>query len=359
MPLKDTQDTKMRDALTGSITGLMVGDALGLPYEGLSSRRIKERLPKEIRHAFILRKGMVSDDSEHTFLVARALIRSHDSENFGKSLASSLRLWLLHLPAGVGLATARALLKSCLGFSYKNSGVFSAGNGPAMRAPILGVVFGENPTLLKDYVSISTRITHTDPKAYIGALAVAQAAHMSSQNQYDIEAFTTIMSERLQDLPSSQTDEFFRLMALVKKSVSLEDEKLLISELNLETGVSGYIYHTLPIVLSLFFICKHDYRGAITRVIQLGGDTDTTAAILGGMIGANALHAKIPTDWKQGIADYPWSIASAKHLAQMISSNSEQKSRLTPLAWPVIALRNLLFLTVVLLHGFRRLLPPY
>jgi hypothetical protein len=43
---------------------------------------------------------------------------------------------------------------------------------------------------------------------------------------------------------------------------------------------------------------------------------------------------------------------------------AEQKSRDRPLgsvgyAWPLVPLRNALFLAIVLTHGFRRLLPPY
>ena len=41
------------------------------------------------------------------------------------------------LPAGVGLATARACLKLWLGFSPERSGIYSAGNGPAMRSAVL------------------------------------------------------------------------------------------------------------------------------------------------------------------------------------------------------------------------------
>ena len=64
-------------------------------------------------------------------------------------------------------------------FSSQNCGGYSAGNGPAMRSPILGVCFGAETERLKHLVCASTRLTHTDPKAEFGAIAVALAAHLS------------------------------------------------------------------------------------------------------------------------------------------------------------------------------------
>ena len=71
---------------------------------------------------------------------AQALITSAGSaDHFGRDLARQLRWWLLGLPAGVGKATARAGVKLWLGFSAEHSGIFSAGNGPAMRSQVMGV----------------------------------------------------------------------------------------------------------------------------------------------------------------------------------------------------------------------------
>ena len=54
-------------AIIGCILGTAVGDALGLPYEGLSPTRARKLLGPPDRHRFILRRGMISDDTEHTY----------------------------------------------------------------------------------------------------------------------------------------------------------------------------------------------------------------------------------------------------------------------------------------------------
>ena len=70
------------------------------------------------------------------------------------------------------MATARACLKLWLGFPPKRSGVYSAGNGPAMRSALLGAYFYDDRAHIERFVTASTTLTHTDPRALTGALAV-------------------------------------------------------------------------------------------------------------------------------------------------------------------------------------------
>src|SRR5262245_58283967 len=173
-----------RDAIVGCMLGMAVGDALGLPCENLSARRLLRLFPHLDRYQFFFHRGMFSDDTEHACLTAQALLVSGgDLVKFRRDLAKRLRWWAAGLPAGTGRATARACAKLWLGWSPERSGVWSAGNGPAMRAPILGVCLGSDRERLKEFVRASTRMTHTDPKAECGALAVAWAAHRAADSR--------------------------------------------------------------------------------------------------------------------------------------------------------------------------------
>jgi ADP-ribosylglycohydrolase len=166
--------------IAGILLGAAVGDALGLPCEAIPRRRAKRLLPGKLRHRLLFGHGMVSDDTEHTFMVAQSLLdESNDAARFARKLAWRLRWWFLRLPPGIGMATAKACLKLCCGFSPHGSGVFSAGNGPAMRAAIFAVVDGAQQRAA--FVRASTRLTHTDPKALTGALAVANLAALAMQ----------------------------------------------------------------------------------------------------------------------------------------------------------------------------------
>lgn len=163
------------DRIAGVIHGTAVGDALGLPREGISRRRARRLFgDPPLRHRFLFGTGMVSDDTEHTCMVGQALLRAPErADDFARSLAWRLRLWLLGLPDGTGRATLRAILKLWLGYSPVSSGVWSAGNGPAMRAATLGVCLGHDRDRLRAYVRASTRLTLTNPRAERGSFLVA------------------------------------------------------------------------------------------------------------------------------------------------------------------------------------------
>lgn len=166
-----------RDKLVGLFLGIAVGDAIGLPFEGLTSKQIQRRLNgRRLRHSFIAGRGMISDDTEHACLVGQALLSSRgDRRSFLSSFAWQLRGWFLGLPAGIGLATGRALIKLCLGCSAETSGVRSAGNGPAIRGAVIGAVYARELTKAQALCERATLITHTDPRAVEGTWLVAKA----------------------------------------------------------------------------------------------------------------------------------------------------------------------------------------
>jgi ADP-ribosyl-[dinitrogen reductase] hydrolase len=316
------------DAIVGCLLGTAAGDAIGLPVEGLSPRRQRCLFGGLDRHHLLFGRGLTSDDTEHTCIVANALIASAgDPIRFERQLARELRRWLLTLPPAAGLATLRASLRLCLGFHPRHSGVFSAGNGPAMRSALLGVCFGHDPDQLRALVRICTRITHTDPKAEAAALAVAIAAHQSSRAVIDLTAF---------DLAFLKPTDYPR-------------------------GPSGYCLESVPVALQAWMRHPGDFRAAVLDAIHRGGDADTTGAITGAIVGARVGLAGIPAEWLGGIVDWPgsigWITALGRHLHRVVTTGTPAVPAQLP--YLPLLLRNLFFTGVVLTHGLRRLLPPY
>jgi ADP-ribosyl-[dinitrogen reductase] hydrolase len=347
-------------AVVGALLGTAVGDALGLPYEGLTRRRAMALFGEPDHYHFLVGHGMVSDDTEHACMVLQSLLAAGDDvDGFARQLASRLRLWLLGLPAGVGLATLRATLKLWMGIPPQRSGVYSAGNGPAMRSPVLGAAI-EDLDLLRRIVRASTRITHTDPKAEHGALAVALAARLAGDG---LPVEPRRYREELQRLLAQEPAE--ELLALIEKVessvVKKETTAAFAASLGLEQRGTGYVLHTVPVALHVWLTSPHDFRSAVTNVICCGGDTDTTAAIVGGIVRSAVGKEGIPQAWLEGLWEWPRSVAWMEQLAKQVTEARGEctTSRPPGLAFPGLLIRNLLFLAVVLLHGFRRLLPPY
>ncbi len=346
-------------AIVGCILGTAVGDALGLPYEGMSPRRARALLGPPDRHRFVWGRGMISDDTEHTCMVAQSLIEcGHDVDAFARRFAARLRWWLLALPAGVGKATARSCVKLWFGIGPAKSGVYSAGNGPAMRAAILGATIDDLPQLL-NFVRASSRITHSDPKAEYGAVAIALAAREASQNKrVNAQRWLELVS---QSLPGGATELVELLRSALLSVARHESTVQYAKELKLDRGVTGYTYHTVPVAIHCWLSFPDDFRRAVTSAIECGGDADTTAAIVGGIVGAAVGRDAIPAAWLNSIWEWPrsvpWMESLGKELAEAWSS-----SRFAPapsVNSMAVVLRNLLFLAVVLFHGFRRLGPPY
>jgi ADP-ribosylglycohydrolase len=348
----------------GCLLGTAVGDALGLPFEGLSARRAARMFPGGLSHHLLPGRGMVSDDTEHACFTARALLLAGDDvDAFGRHLAASLRWWFAGLPAGIGLATLRAIVKSCIGFPPERSGVFSAGNGPAMRSAILGVALGASPLRMVAFVRRSTRITHTDPKAFHGALAVALAAHQSALAGHSEPPAQPVSPaayiEALEALLAQEgATEFLALTRQAAASAERgEAVDAFAAAIGSKGGISGYMFHTVPCVLQVWFKHPRDYAAGLREIVAAGGDTDTAGAIFGGIAGAGVGRQGIPQAWRQGIVDWPRSVGWIERLGEALAQGPG--TAVPGYFMPGIPLRNAFFMAVVLAHGFRRLAPPY
>jgi ADP-ribosyl-[dinitrogen reductase] hydrolase len=133
------------------------------------------------------------------------------------------------------------------------------------------------------------------------------------------------------------------------------------ARLGLEKGVTGYIFHTVPVAVYAWQRHFGDYRATLNAVLSCGGDTDTTGAIAGALAGASVGEKGIPVDWLQGVREWPRSLRVMRVLADRLAEAGETQMPRAPVTyfWPGLMVRNALFLLVVLLHGFRRLAPPY
>ena len=347
--------SRNRRAIEGCLLGTAIGDALGLPGEGLSRRRLARVFPDLSRMHFLGHRSMVSDDTEHACLVAQALIASAgEPEEFTRTLARRLRFWLLGGPAGIGWATLRAILRLWLGFAPDKSGVWSAGNGPAMRSALLGVCYGDDPERLRGLVRASSRLTHTDPRAEAGALAIAVAAHHSSCGLP--HTYLASMEKIL------EPGDLRRLLGDAVVSIQAgETTDAFAASIGAGERVTGYVNQTVPVAVHAWLSFPGDYRSAVLAVIRCGGDTDTTAAITGAIVGAAVGTEGIPDEWLSALAEWPRTVGWMKRLAGQLAEVQESGVPQMPFSLPALPLlaRNLLFTAVVLAHGFRRGLPLY
>jgi ADP-ribosylglycohydrolase len=350
------------EAIVGCLHGMAIGDALGLPREGLSPRRALRLFPKIDRFSFLFGRGMFSDDTEHACMTGQALLVSGGEPNrFVQSLAWRLRWWLLGCPFSIGKATLKACVKLWLGISPRSSGVWSAGNGPAMRAPIIGVCFGHETERMIALVRRSTRMTHSDPRAEWGALAIARAAYLAATSGERVPE-PVAAAQFINEILPPEGRELSDLIQRAAESVAAnQSTEVFADELGLSRGVTGYMFHTVPVILHAWLRFPDDLRAAIRSVLRCGGDADSTAALVGALAGARLGSAGIPEEWRRGLCEWPrdlrWMARLGRELARSIPEGRPGKG--VPLNFIGVLARNLLFDLTVLGHIVRRLLPPY
>ena len=173
----------------------------------------------------------------------------------------------------------------------------------------------------------------------------------------DIDDFVSLL------LTAGPNDsEWLELLDAIRKAHRQQDSvEQFAADLGLQAGVTGYVYHTAPVVAYAWFRHFGNFEKTLTSVLECGGDTDTTGAIVGALAGAVVGDEGIPRRWIDGIADWPQGrkhlLAVAERLAEV--GTGEQLVEPVRHFWPAVPLRNLFFLFVVLFHGLRRLAPPY
>src|SRR5688500_7339725 len=96
------------DRAQGALLGTAIGDALGLPFEGLSADDVLRRARRRPLDGYSLLggTGFVSDDTQLTALLAHALLSGRgDLERSRRRFRRALAGWFLRLPWGIGFAT--------------------------------------------------------------------------------------------------------------------------------------------------------------------------------------------------------------------------------------------------------------
>ncbi|MBO1317105.1 ADP-ribosylglycohydrolase family protein [Acanthopleuribacter pedis] len=346
------------DRGVGCLLGGAVGDALGLPFETLSARRIAKWF-RPGGYQLFFGRGMVSDDTEHSFLVLKVLHLSQgDPVRFQRLLRRALMLWLLALPTGIGFATLRALLKSWLGLPVRWAAVNSPGSGPAMRAAVIGCYAARFPERadVDALTRAATEMTHANRKAEIGALAMARLARMAALSN-TMPGWQEVRAE-LQAVGGDDPD-WVRLIALIEAGL---EQQLPVPDFAVTIGhrrrQGGYVYFTTPLAIYSWLRHPGDLIETVAAVIRCGGDTDTGAAMAGGLAGASLGEAGIPAHYLETLCDQPLSVSRLRRTAAQ-AFGTGPASGLGLLFFPLLMLRNLSFLTLIVAHLFRRLLPPY
>ena len=276
------------------IIGFIVGDALGVPVEFVSGYTLEKDPVVDMRGygTYGQPKGTWSDDSSMTIATMASIVNKKgiDYEDIMKEF---LRWYndgeYTNSADGmfdIGNTTSDALFNYQIGSSALESGCSGErdnGNGSLMR--ILPLAYIKDI----DYETIEnvSALTHTHERSRIACVLYVEIAKSMLKNDLTIEEHINVACDKIK--------EYYKDSQELKKFQKIFDRDFE------EIIGRGYVISTLECVV--YSLLETDnYMDAVLKAVNIGGDTDTIAAICGGLAGIYYGYDDIPIDWIESIA---------------------------------------------------------
>ncbi len=298
----------LRERVVGSCLGLALGDALGAPFEFLRSRSIPDPVPA-LRRPWLGRPpGSTTDDTA----LARNLMRSLAGRGGfdPDDLVRRHLEWFRTDPPDVGTITGKVLRRVDRGEEApaaaraiwdERGPEISAGNGSVMYCAPLGLAYANRPGRLAELAPALSALTHYDGRCRTGVLAVTLCAAALVRGEAAEDAARAAL-EAVADLEGGEELEFLAEAVAGSRPVDGPDQGFCLF-------AAGVAFQAL--------VRGGDYEAETRRVVSLGGDTDTNAAVAGALLGARDGVGGLPDAWLRRLEDVDAIRAEAKELVPL------------------------------------------
>jgi ADP-ribosylglycohydrolase len=292
------------------LLGIAVGDALGVPFEFLPAQAIRSVTFDKMSGfgTYNQPPGTFSDDSSLTFCLVEALIQQLDAEK----TAELFMRWKneAYWTAGnevfdIGITTYDALSNIEDGIPSHQAAPNderSNGNGALMRILPLALYFdGWSWQEKFEHTKAIAQITHGHVRSHVACLFYLEIAHRVNQQQL---AGKSMSHEDKIHLFESSVNEAKAFLAehdfFATECPHFEQIFRDITTASCPLQNSGYVMHSLQVALHCW-LHTTSYEACVIQAIRLGGDTDTNAAIAGGLAGISYGIESIPERWTQDL----------------------------------------------------------
>jgi len=287
------------ERIRGGLYGLLVGDALGVPYEFSRQEDVPELSliemapPSDFARAHpAVPVGTWSDDGSQALVLAHSLVEdpSLNLKQFAEGLLAWYRTGFMtpdeHV-FDVGIQTMYALenfSRNGNPLTCSPSDEWNNGNGSLMRSLPCAFVIASSPAEVIRLARLQSMPTH---------------AHLRSQLAC---ALYSLMAWRMVDGFSPVDALDYAQEALEVGIHSSEQHELgILLDGRLEPSQgSGYVVDSLWSAIRCV-LATSDYENCVRSSIALGNDTDTTACIAGGLAGILYGEGGIPERWKSAL----------------------------------------------------------
>lgn len=328
------------DRIQGSLVGGAIGDAFGYPVEFLSLDNIFAKYGSSGITSYTLDpdsgKALISDDTQMTLFTATGILVADTMQNMKRTCAkpyscvfssylnwmetqdiktsAPLRIsWLmdvkeLYARRAPGNTCISALIgrthKSDFG-SVDNLINNSKGCGGVMRvAPVGLFYYPADIKTVNEYAAEIAAITHSHPLGYIPA---AMLAHIVNRLVYggcsNGEGLLSAVEESIATVSEMYNNTAFTavLVSLINKAIRLASNAKSDAENIKELGEGWVAEEALAIAVYCSMKYQDDFTKAMIAAVNHDGDSDSTGAITGNILGAMIGYSAIPECWKKDL----------------------------------------------------------
>lgn len=295
----------MSHPVKNALLGLVVGDALGVPVEFKSRDELKKHPVTDMFGYGTHNQppGTWSDDSSLALCLAEELTKGFNLNNIADSFVRWLYegYWTAHGKVfDVGNSTGSALKHLKNGVSPEESGMREEntnGNGSLMRILPLLFYVRQNKDERERYEIIRkvSAITHAHVRSTLSCFYYLEMGRFILEGYAPMESYQKANEVflRLADKLKISASEMAHFKRLTDGTIHRLSEDEIFSE--------TYVIYTLEASVWCL-LTTYNYRKAVLKAVNLGYDTDTTAAVTGGIAGLVYTTESIPGKWLEQIA---------------------------------------------------------
>lgn len=294
-------DSDIEKKMYGGVFGFVIGDLLGVPVEFTSRQERNTDQVKEMRAygTYYQPFGSWSDDTSFTLCLLDALLGDNIIEKLKDNMIACY-LKGLFTPNGklfdIGISTRNAIGNMIQGMKPIECGGTSEAdndNGSLMR--VLPLAFVRDKYNNQEYIKLIedvSSVTHGHKRSKLACIIYVLLASNLYRGMDKEEALDSTIRIVLNECSEKYKTELKYYQFIFDKSIIKADR--------IQVKSTGYVVDTLEAVVWSFFN-NLTYKDVVLTAINLGGDTDTIAAIAGGIAGIFYGYNKIPNEWIQNV----------------------------------------------------------
>ena len=328
---------KRKDKYLGCMIGGAAGDALGYPVEFMSEKEIKSKFGEEGITEYEPHCGIVriSDDTQMTLFTANALLNSitelEENRDLGKlvyNIGSSYVDWLLtqtldypvteiktncwimntpelfsrRAPGNTCLSALKLRIKG-VGSSISHPTNDSKGCGGVMRVAPIGLFNLQKKLTIEETDVIAAEaaaLTHGHELGYIPAAGLAHIVRRTAQDNMPLDKAINDMIKVVGRI-FARAREINVFTDLMNKAVSLAKSTEADVDAIHQLGEGWVGEDALAIAVFCALRYRDDFEGALIASVNHNGDSDSTGAITGNILGAHLGFSAIPEKFTKGL----------------------------------------------------------